>query len=75
MSTQISERALFARVSRRLYRERGLLLRTCRWLEKDFPDPVIGRYYALDPVTGFIRDTHIDLSTLASDLGIMAKAV
>lgn len=64
---QISERALFARVSRKLLKERQILLKRCRADRAEYPH--LGAYYSVSLLTHTVTDTHIDLFLWAKELG------
>lgn len=65
---KVSERALFARVSRALYRRDGFILRRCAERSRWFWD--LGRFYAINE-SKHIRHADIDLEEFAKELGVM----
>ncbi len=64
----VSERAVFARLSRKLWSEKSLVLKRCkptsRWFEE------LGRYYAVNAQSG-VECTHQDLESWAREEGIL----
>lgn len=64
---QLSERALVARINRRLNRE-GQTLRLCREDSRWFLE--LGRYYIVDDRNN-ITAQGVSLEALAADLGVM----
>ena len=63
---QISERALFLRLKRRLARD-GIHLKTCREDSRWFND--FGRHYAVND-NNAVHDTHMDIDAWARELGV-----
>ncbi len=63
----ISERALIARINRKLKPE-GEKLKTLRG-ERWFSD--LGRYYTVDENRNAVRDTHVNLEDWGRELGVL----
>lgn len=67
----VSERAVFARVSRRLRREHGEVLRRSHWNSRNRFD--LGEFYTVDPQYNCISGKDIDLEGLARSLGVLGE--
>lgn len=64
---QITERALFTRMKRRLAHD-GLILRRCRKTSNGYLD--LGDVYVTDE-SQWLKDAHVDLETRAKEMGIL----
>jgi hypothetical protein len=70
---EVSERAIFLRLKRRLAKE-GESLCTARLVRdgsRRYEDSNLGRYYSRDAIGNFIVRTHIDLESLGRDFGLI----
>jgi hypothetical protein len=63
---ELSERALLARVNRRL-QSKMQVVRVCREDSRWFGE--LGRYYAVDATRNLVVDKHIPIESLANELG------
>lgn len=66
MRKPITERALLARVNRKLKKE-FLSVKRCHWDSKWFNE--LGRYYTVNELANRIEDKHINLEVLAKEYG------
>lgn len=69
MPFEVTERAIFARLSRRLGHE-GLIIRKCRENSQWFED--LGRYYVIDS-NNHLKHTHLDLEEFAREQECLSK--
>ena len=67
--SSVSERALFARVQRALFRQQQCHLRRSREGSKLAWN--LGCYYAIDGQRYLVARTHIDLAMVARELGVL----
>lgn len=65
----VTERALFARVDRKLAKE-GQRLRRCKTDAKAFSE--LGTFYIVDTTTNTIAAKNCELETLAKEVGVLA---
>lgn len=65
----VTERALFARVDRKLAKE-GQRLRRCKSDAKAFPE--LGAFYIVDTTTNTIATKNCELEALAKEVGVLA---
>ncbi len=65
---QVSERAIFARLSRVMEKD-GSILRRCREDSRGFD--FLGRYYAVDAYRNTVDATKIDLEHSAREAGVL----
>lgn len=68
MKKTLNERALLARVARKLERE-GRLIRKCREGSKLYPE--LGRFYVINANTSMIEAHHCKLDDLAAAEGLL----
>lgn len=68
MKTPVAERALLARVNRRLAKD-GKTLRRNRPTDACFKE--LGRFTLIDTGRGAVVEHHVDLETLARQLGVL----
>ena len=66
----ISERVLFARVSRKLLDKQNIVLKKCRVDSEDFS--MLGRYYTVNLMTNTIEATHVDLKAWADKMELLS---
>jgi len=69
MKIKITERALLARVNRRLEKE-SRVIKICKTNSRWYND--FGRYYEVDTANNTITAQHIDLGGLAREMGCLA---
>lgn len=65
---QVSERALIARINRKLAPDFESV-RRCSPHSRSFSET--GRYYLLDHRQNWVSDTWVDISEMANDLGVL----
>lgn len=64
----VSDRALLARVNRKLLKQDGQLVRVCREDSRWFNE--LGRYYVVDVKLNEVINKHVYLEALAGELGV-----
>jgi len=69
MKSQVSERAVLARINRKLKKD-DIIVKKCRESSRAYLD--LGDYYSVDFYHNRIIDMHIDLAQLAKDASVLA---